>query len=138
MKRSIPPRLRAPALLAVGALVVLAIGGATHGWASVAYVVPIPVVVVIALYISGGRDNDMGAAIRYELDERQAYERLKVQALVGRVLSLAVAVAYLVASAAKVALWPWAILLGLMVISFLVGRLVYGEHASRRRNNHAA
>jgi hypothetical protein len=114
------------------------IGGATHGWASVAYVVPIPVVVVIALYISGGRDNDMGAAIRYKLDERQAYERLKVQALVGRVLSLAVAVAYLVASAAKVALWPWAILLGLMVISFLVGRLVYGEHASRRRNNHAA
>ena len=30
------------------------------------------------------------AAIRRELDERQAYQRLKIQALVGRVLGLAV------------------------------------------------
>jgi hypothetical protein len=137
VKRSISPRLRAPALLTIAALVALAIGGATHGWSSLVYVVPIPVVLVVALYVWGGRESDTGDLIRHQLDERQAYERLKVQALVGRVLSLAVAVAYIVASATKATLWPWAILLGLAVVSFVGGRLIYGEHGSERSNDAA-
>lgn len=115
----------------------MAIGGATHGWASVVYVLPIPVLAITAFYVWGGRESDVGAAIRRQLDERQANERLRVQALVGRVLSLAVAVGYMVAAAAKVTLWPWAILLGLVAVSFLVGRLIYGEHAGQRGNNRA-
>lgn len=125
---SISPRLRAPALLAAAAAVALVVGGATHGWASVADVLPIPLVAVVALFILGGRDSDRGAAVRRQLDERQAEQRLKVQALVGRVLSLAVAVGYIVATSTKAALWPWAILLGLLTISFLGGWLAYGDH----------
>jgi MFS family permease len=135
MKRSISPRQRATAILAVGAAIVVAIGGATHGWATLVDIVPIPVILVGAFYVLGGRDSDTGAVVRHQLDERQAYERLKVQALVGRVLSVAVAVAYIAASAAKSALWPWAILLGLMAISFIGGRLIYGEHLTSRQGS---
>jgi hypothetical protein len=31
MKQSIPPRLRTPTILGIGAVIVLAIGGVTHG-----------------------------------------------------------------------------------------------------------
>jgi hypothetical protein len=116
-------------------VIVLAIGGAVFGWASLVYLAPIPIVAVATLYVLGGRDTDTGALIRDELDERQAYERLEVQALVGRVLSLAVAIAYMLAVATNAELWPWAILLGLMVISFVAGRLRYGEHPRWQTNN---
>ena len=43
-------------------------------------------------------------------------------------LSVAVAIAYAFAVATKATLWPWASLLGVMAISFVVGRLVYGTH----------
>jgi hypothetical protein len=133
--RSISPRLRAPALLAAAAVVALAIGGATHGWASVADVVPIPILAVAALFVLGRRDTDPGAAVRRQLDERQAEQRLKVQALVGRVLSLAVAIGYIVASATRASLWPWAILLGLLGVSFLGAWLAYGERGSSRNQD---
>ena len=135
MKRFIPPRLRALAILGIGAVITLAIGGATHGWSTVVDVVPIVVVVVGAFYVLGRRDGDTGDLIRHQVDERQAQERLKVQALVGRVASLAAAVGYIVASAAKTSLWPWAILLGLVAISFIGGRLVYGEHLTGDRSS---
>jgi hypothetical protein len=124
---SMSPRLRAPAVLAAASVVALVVGGATHGWASVADVLPIPLVAVVALFIIGGRDSDRGAAVRRQLDERQAEQRLRIQALVGRVLSLGVAVAYIAATVAKATLWPWAVLLGLVACSFVGGWLAYGE-----------
>jgi hypothetical protein len=132
---SISPRLRAPALLAAAGSVALVVGGATHGWASAGDLLPIPLVAVVALFILGGRDTDRGAAVRRQLDERQAEQRLKVQALVGRVLSLAVAVAYIVASATRATLWPWAILLGLLVVSFLAGWRAYGVRGGVNGND---
>ena len=51
MNRSFPPRLRAPARFAALALIALVIGGATQGWNTVIYIVPIPIVVVIGLYL---------------------------------------------------------------------------------------
>jgi len=127
MRRSLPPRWRAVALLIVVASVAVVTGGATHGWKTVIYVLPIPLVVLVFVYTMAGRDTDSGAALRLERDERQAALRLEMQALVGRVLSLAVAVAYAVAVAAKAVLWPWAILIGLMAISFIAGQVLYGE-----------
>jgi hypothetical protein len=32
----------------------------------------------------------------------------------------------------KAMLWPWAILLGLVAVSFVIGWLIYGEHGSQR------
>jgi len=135
--KSIPSRLRAPTLLTAGTVIVLAIGGATRGWGSVADVAPIPIAAIAALYIWGGRDSDAGALIRHELDERQAHQRLEVQALVGRVLSLAVGLAYMIAVATKANLWPWAILLGLMAVAFVAGRLIYGERGHSETDENA-
>ena len=72
------------------AATVLVIGGVTHGWSSVPAVVPIPIVLAIALCARSGHDSDIGAMISHRLDERLVDERLRVQALVGRVLSVAV------------------------------------------------
>jgi hypothetical protein len=127
MRRSLPPRWRAPALLIIAALIALVVGGASHGWKTVLYVIPIPLAVGTFLFVMAGRDTDYGAALRRQLDERQKLQRLEMQALVGRVLSLAVGISYVVAIAARAVLWPWAILLGLTVISFIAGRLIYGE-----------
>jgi hypothetical protein len=127
MRRSLPPRWRAPAVLLVAALVALVIGGAIHGWVTVLYVLPIPLAVGTFLFLMSGRDSDYGALLRRQLDERQVLKRLKVQALVGRVLSLAVVISYGVSIAAKSARWPWAILVGLMAISFIAGLLFYRE-----------
>jgi hypothetical protein len=44
-----------------------------------------------------------------------------------RVLSIAVAIAYIVAVAAKTTPWPYAVLLGVMAVSFAAGRLLFGE-----------
>jgi hypothetical protein len=67
---------------------------------------------------------------RRQVDERQAAQRLQVQALVGRVMGLAVA--YSIAVATGSALWLYGILLGVLVLSLLAGWLRYGEHGGRR------
>jgi hypothetical protein len=63
MKRSIPPRLRPTAIFVIGAAIVLAIGGATHGWATLVDIVPIPVILIGAFYVLSRRDSDTGALI---------------------------------------------------------------------------
>lgn len=134
MKRSIPRRAGVPALLAIVSAAAIAVGGATRGWSGVAYVVPIPIVLVLAFFVLGSRDTDTGALIRRDLDERQALERLEVQALVGRALSVATAVAYTVAWVTGTTLWPWGAMLGVMAVAFVGGRLVYTDHGSRHSN----
>ena len=64
--------------------------------------------------------------------ETRAYRRLKMQALVGRVLSLAVAVISIVAAGAKVTLWPVAVLVALIPLSLLAGWAMYREHPDGR------
>jgi hypothetical protein len=130
MRQSVPRRLRAPVILAAVSAAVLVVGGATHGWSGVAYVLPIPIVLVAAFFALGKRDTDTGALLRRELDERQANERLEVQALVGRALSIAVAVAFTIAWATGTMLWPWGAMLGVMAVAFVGGRLVYADHGS--------
>jgi hypothetical protein len=129
---SIDPRPRAPLLFVLLALVPLAVGGAVYGWAGVLDIAPIVLGVAVGLYLLGGRDSDLGAVVRRQLDERQAAQRLQVQALVGRVMAVAVAVAYAVAVATKTMLWPYGTLLGVLALSLLVGWLRYGEHSGGR------
>jgi hypothetical protein len=132
MITTIPPRLRAPfRILAVGALIVV-VAVAGHGWGPPVYTVLIPFVVLVAAgyYAWGGKDSDTAAAIRHDMDERQAHQRLQVQALVGKVMSLAAAVAYLVAVSAHATLWPFGIALGLPVLTAITGWVAYREPGS--------
>jgi hypothetical protein len=122
------PRLRTPALILALGAVALAVGGESYGFASAGYLAPIVIAIAVGYYVVAGRDSDAAALVRREVDERQDYQRLRVQALVGRALSLAVAIAYMVAVATKATLWPFAALLGVLALSFAAGWLFYGEH----------
>ena len=53
MRRSLPLRWRAPAVLIIAALIALVVGGASHGWKTVLYVIPIPLAVETFLVRSG-------------------------------------------------------------------------------------
>ncbi len=127
MMRSIPPRLRAPLMMLAGGTVSTAVAVAAYGWGTVPYLVPVVVIVTVGYYIWGGRDSDVAAIIRYQPDERQAYRRLKIQALVGRVTSGAAAVAYLAAFAARTTLWPFAIFLAVPFAALLAGWVIYRD-----------
>ena len=130
-------RLRAPLIFIALSAVPVCLGGASYGWRSIPDMIPVLIAIAAALYIVGGTDSDAGAIVRRQADERQADQRLQVQALVGRALSVSVALAYGIAVAKGTALWPYAILLGILAFSFFGGWLYYGElgatWASRRR-----
>ncbi len=130
MRRSLPPRWRAPIVLAAAAVAALILGGASHGWASAAYLSPVLVVLIVGCYLWAGRDSDSAAVMRRQPDERQAVIRLKVQAFVGRALSVAVALAYLIAVTTNATLWPFAALLAVLAVSFLTAWLIYRERST--------
>lgn len=130
-----PRRLRAPLLFALLALVVVAIGGATYGWSSVPDAIPVLVLITVGLFLVGSRDSDAGAVVRRQLDERQSHQRLQVQALVGQVLSIAVAIGYLIAVVTKSALWPFGSLLGVLAVTFAAGWWLHGEHGPHHGEN---
>jgi len=69
---------------------------------------------------------------RDQADERQTYRRLKIQALVGRITTLAAVVAYLAAAVAKATLWPFAIFVAVPGVAFLLGWVVYRERNDGR------
>jgi hypothetical protein len=127
MMRSVPPRLRASASILAGGVVIAAIVVPAHGWGTLVTLGPLTIVLAAGWYLWGGRDSDFGALMRDKADERQAYRRLKTQALVGVVMSVAVGVAYLAALAAKATLWPFAILVFVPGVTFFVGWAIYRE-----------
>jgi fatty acid desaturase len=66
--------------------------------------------------------------VREQADERQAYRRLRIQALVGRITTLAAGTAFLAAVAARITLWPFYIFITVPGVTFLAGWLVYRDH----------
>jgi hypothetical protein len=131
MLKFISPRLRAPArLLLLGGAVVI-VTGLALGWQASIGGAAIVVVGSVGYYLWGARDSDMGTIIgSRKLDERQLLRRLKVQALVGRVLSLAVAIACLAAGLAKMHnAWPLDVLVGVLGVTFVAGWAYYREDA---------
>ena len=89
MMRSIPPRLRAPLMMLVFGAVFAAVAVAAYGWGSLLHLGPVIIAGPVVYYVWGGRNSDSAAMIRQQVDERQAYRGLKIQAVVGRVMSMA-------------------------------------------------
>ncbi|MFZ0189899.1 MAG: hypothetical protein WAL72_23500 [Streptosporangiaceae bacterium] len=132
MMKFLPPRLRMPVQMIVGGAIVTVISVIITGWAAAAFLVPFVIIAAAWYYYLGGGDSDAAAVVLGRGDERQAYRRLRMQALVGRVLSLAVAVISIVAVGAKVTLWPIAVLVALIPLSLLAGWAMYREHPDGR------
>jgi hypothetical protein len=127
MMRSVPPRLRSPLIMLVGGAAVGAVGVVAYGWRSLLSLVPLTIVIAVAYYLWGGLGSDSAAMVRQQLDERQAYRQLRIQAVVGRIMSAGAAVAFLAASAAHATLWPFGVFLGLLVVALLAGWAVTRE-----------
>jgi hypothetical protein len=115
----------------VAGAAITAVVVAVHGWGGPVYEVLLPFVVLLAAayYLWGGRDSDAAAVLRREPDERQLQRRLRVQALVGRVMSLAAGVAYLVAFSERATLWPFGIALALPGLAAAAGWVLYRDPA---------
>ncbi len=132
MRRSIPPRLRMPLITLVFGAVFAAVAVAAYGWGSLRHLGPVIIAGPAVYYVWGGRDSDSAAMLRYQVDERQAYRRLKVQAVVGRVMSGGASIAFLAAWAAKATLWPFEIFLALFVVALLAGWVITRERGDGR------
>jgi uncharacterized membrane protein len=132
MMRSIPPRLRAPVIMLAGGAVIDGIAVAAWGWSSLISIGPVTIISVVGYYLLSGRDSDFAAMLRDQADERQVYRRLKIQALVGRVTTLAASIAFLAAVAAKATLWPFYIFITVPGVTFLAGWLIYREDPDGR------
>lgn len=134
MKSSRRRRWYVMAGIAVYGAVIAAVVVPGHGWAAVIPVEAITVAGAIAAYVWSGRDTDLGALIGQRADERQRIIRMKTQALVGKVMSAAVATAFLVAFAVKArpsTLWPLVILVGVAGLSAAAGLVFYRTHDTR-------
>jgi hypothetical protein len=132
MMRSIPPRLRAPLMMLVFGAVFAAAAVAGYGWRSLLHLGPVILAGPVVYYVWGGRNSDSAAMIRQQPDERQAYRGLKIQAVVGRVMSIGTSVAFLTAWAAKATLWPFEIFLALFVVALLAGWVITRERGDGR------
>ena len=132
MLKFLPPRLRIPVRMFVGGSVMTVVGVIISGWVAAAFLVPFVIIVTVWYYHLGGGDSDVAAVVLGQGDERQAYRRLRMQALVGRVLSMAVAVISVVAVAVKATLWPIAVLVALLPLTLLAGWVLYREHPGGR------
>ena len=132
MMRSIPPRLRAPLMMLVFGAVFAAAAVAGYGWRSMLHLGPVILAGPAVYYVWGGRNSDSAAMIRQQLDERQAYRGLKIQAVVGRVMSIGASIAFLAAWAAKATLWPFEIFLALFVVALVAGWVITRERGDGR------
>jgi len=132
MMRSIPPRLRAPLMMLAFGAVFAAVAAAAYGWASLLHLGPVIAAGPVVYYVWGGRDSDSAAMVRQQVDERQAHRGLKIQAVVGRVMSIGASVAFLAAWAAKATLWPFEIFLALFVIALVAGWVMTRERGDGR------
>src|SRR5487761_297868 len=99
--RSIPPRLRAPLMMVVFGAVFGAAAVAGYGWGGLLHLGPVIVAGPVVYYVWGGRNSDSAAMVRQQVDERQAYRGLKIQAVMARVMSIGACVAFLAAWAAR-------------------------------------
>ena len=132
MMRSIPPRLRAPVMMIAFGAVFGAVAVAAYGWGSLLHLGPVIAAGPVVYYVWGGRNSDSAAMIRQQLDERQAYRGLRIQAVVGRVMSSGAGIAFLAAWAAKATLWPFEIFLALFFVGLLAGWVITRERGDGR------
>jgi L-alanine-DL-glutamate epimerase-like enolase superfamily enzyme len=128
MMRTIPPRLRAPVYMLAGGAVIAAVEVIAYGWGTLLFFGPFTLAAAAGYYVLAGRESDFSAMLREQADERQAFRRLKIQALVGRVTTGAAVTAFLAAIAARATLWPFEIFITVPAVTFLAGWLIYREH----------
>lgn len=119
------PRLRTPAVMAIGGSAIAAAALIAQGWAAAVPVEIVTVAGAIGYYVLGGSRNDLGAIIGHRTDERQASIRIRARALAAQVAGLAAVLGYVIQLARGGAVWPFELFVVALVGSFLAGLVIY-------------
>jgi hypothetical protein len=119
------PRLRAPAVMAIGGSVIAAAVVIGQGWAAAVPVEVVTVAAAIGYYVLGGRGSDLAAIVGRRADERQESIRVRARALAAQVAGLAAVVAYVIELAREGAVWPFELFVAVLAGSFLAGLVIY-------------
>ena len=119
------PRLRAPAVMALGGSVIAAAVVIGQGWAAAVPVELVTVAAAIGYYVLGGRGSDLGAIIGHRTDERQAGIRIRARALAAQVAGLAAVAGYVTELARGSVVWPFELFVAVLAGSFLAGLIIY-------------
>lgn len=126
MTQRLRPRLRAPILTAVVGLALAVAVAVAAGWMAAAPVAVVSLTAAAAYYWLGGTDTDAGAMIARRADERQRTVRLQVRALAGFLMLAGASAGALVAALVNQPAWPYALTVGIGVLTF-VGGLILGR-----------
>ena len=125
MKDAKHGRLAAPVIMIIGGTGFTAATAAAYGWVAAIAVAAVAVVAAVGYYVWGGRDSDMGAMFGARVDERQSLLRTRAQALALLAGTVAGLVGFMVALALKDPVWPFALILGIEVVTFIAGLAIY-------------
>jgi hypothetical protein len=127
MMRQSRGRLRVPALMLILGTGLAAAETVGRGWHNAISIEVIAVVAAAGFYLVGGRDNDMGALYGSHSDERQHMVRLRAQALTAQAMTLGCLVGFMVDIARRAPTWPFVVIVGVAVVSFLAGMAIFRD-----------
>jgi hypothetical protein len=129
MTAFIRPRLRKPAgnaLAGAAFAAAWAVRGGPGWWWSIAIGLTM-LVRVITLYVQGGEDSDEGALAGSRADERQQLIAERSWALTGKAAMAAAFAGLTIAVAVRGGWWwPFAVMLGVTGLAYLLGLSTYG------------
>jgi hypothetical protein len=123
--RTRQPRLRVPAVMAVGGSAIALASLVGSGWAAALLVELFTVAATIGYYVLGGRDTDLGAVFGSRPDERQATIEMRATALAGNVMCIVAVGGFVIATALGSATWPFALFGVVGAAAFLAGSVIY-------------
>lgn len=120
-------RLWTPAVAVVaGTAIAIAVGIHQSWWSALASEL-VALGWAVSLYVIGGKDTDIGAAIGASADERQELVKLRAARLCLAVVVIAIVAGCLIAAATKNAIWPFQVFAVLIGLAYFYGLWFYGS-----------
>jgi len=119
-------RLWTPAIAVLAGSAIAVAVGISQSWISALISELVALGWAVSLYVIGGKDTDIGAAVGLQEDERQELVKLRAARLCLAVVVAAVVAGCLIAAAGKHAIWPFqggAVLIG---VAYFYGLWFYG------------
>lgn len=119
-------RLWTPGVAVVAGSAIAVAVGISQGWWTALASELIALAWAVGLYLIGGRDSDIGAAVGAQGDERQELVKLRAARLSLAVVVVAIVAGCLIAAATKNPIWPFQLVAVLIGIAYFYGLWLYG------------
>jgi hypothetical protein len=126
------PRLRRPAVTAIGGSAIAVAALISSGWQGALVVETVTVAAAFGYYVLGGRDSDFGAVMGSHTDERQSNIGMRARSLAACVMGTVAAVGFVIATARGSATWPFELVCGVGAASFLAGLVIFRAGGSSK------